>query len=88
MNKNSELFFNKNEIEKTKEKYPTPFHIYDEKGIIENVKSLYKNFSWVQGFKNYFAIKACPNPYILKILKDKVAALIVVHFQNLFLLKK
>ncbi len=71
MNKNSELFFNKNEIEKTKEKYPTPFHIYDEKGIIENVKSLYKNFSWVQGFKNYFAIKACPNPYILKILKDQ-----------------
>ena len=71
MNKNSELFFTKKEIEKTKEKYPTPFHIYDEKGIVENVNSLYKNFSWVSGFKNYFAVKACPNPYIIKILKDQ-----------------
>lgn len=70
MNKNNDLFFNKPEIEKIKEKYPTPFHIYDEKGIIENVKSLYKYFSWIRGFKNYFAVKACPNPYILNILKE------------------
>ena len=71
MNKNSELFFTKKEIEEIIEKYPTPFHIYDQKGIVENVNSLRQNFSWVQGFKNYFAIKACPNPYILKILKDQ-----------------
>ncbi len=71
MNKNNELFFTKKEIETIREKYPTPFHIYDQKGIVQNVNSLYKNFSWVQGFKNYFAIKACPNPYIIKILKDQ-----------------
>jgi diaminopimelate decarboxylase len=70
MNKNSELFFNKKEIEKIKEKYPTPFHIYDERGIIENVKSFYENFSWIYKFKNYFAVKACPNPYIINILKE------------------
>ncbi len=71
MNKNNQLFFTKKEIETIREKYPTPFHIYDQKGIVQNITSLYKNFSWVQGFKNYFAIKACPNPYIIKILKDQ-----------------
>ena len=52
------------------EKYPTPFHIYDEKGIRENVKSLYDAFSWNKGFKEYFAVKATPNPYLIKILNE------------------
>lgn len=52
-------------------KYPTPFHIYDEKQIRENARRLVKSFSWVKGFKNYFAVKACPNPFILKILKEE-----------------
>ena len=50
--------------------YPTPFHLYDERGIRENAKRLKDAFSWNPGFKEYFAIKATPNPFILKILKD------------------
>ncbi|RJQ36064.1 diaminopimelate decarboxylase [Candidatus Microgenomates bacterium] len=65
------LPFTKIEIEKIIKKYPTPFHIYDEKAIRENAKKFYDSFSWIEGFKNYFAVKACPNPHILKILKEK-----------------
>lgn len=65
------LPFNKKQIEEIIKKYPTPFHIYDEKGIRENAKKFYKAFDWVPNFKNYFAVKACPNPYILKILKSE-----------------
>lgn len=65
------LPFNKKQIEEIIKKYPTPFHIYDEKGIRENAKKFYKAFDWVPNFKNYFAVKACPNPYILKILKEE-----------------
>ena len=43
---------------------PTPFHIYDEKGIRENARRINKAFSWNKGFKEYFAVKALPNPYI------------------------
>ncbi len=50
--------------------YPTPFHLYDEKGIRDNAKRLYEAFSWNKGFKEFFAVKATPNPYILNILKD------------------
>ncbi len=50
---------------------PTPFHIYDEKGIRENARRLYKAFSWNKGFKEYFAVKATPNPYLIKILKEE-----------------
>ena len=49
--------------------YPTPFHIYDEKGIRENARALYKAFSWNPGFKEFFAVKATPTPQILKLLK-------------------
>lgn len=61
----------KKETEKIIEKYPTPWHIYDEKQIRENAKRLYKAFSWVNGFKNHFAVKALPNPFIMKILKEE-----------------
>ncbi len=64
------LPFTKTQIEKIIKKYPTPFHIYDEKAIRENAKKLYKAFEWAPGFKNYFAVKACPNPHILKTLKN------------------
>lgn len=60
----------KKETETIIKKHSTPFHIYNEAGIIENAKKFYKAFSWVPGgFKNYFAVKACPNPFLLKILK-------------------
>jgi len=61
-------------LEKVKEietQYKTPFHIYDEAGIRENARKLMKAFSWNKGFREYFAVKATPNPFILKILKEE-----------------
>lgn len=63
--------FSKKEIEKIIEKYPTPFHIYDEKGIRENARKFIKAFSWNAGFKEFYAIKAAPNPYLMKIMKEE-----------------
>ena len=59
------------QIEEIKKKYPTPFHIYDEKGIRENAKKLKQAFSWNKGFREYFAVKAEPNPVIMKIFKEE-----------------
>ena len=53
-------------LEKAQEiikQYPTPFHLYDEKGIRDNVKALKDAFSWNEGYKEYFAVKATPNPF-------------------------
>ena len=63
-------FTTKEKIEEISAKYPTPFHLYDEKGIRENVENLYKAFSWNKGYKEYFAVKATPNPFLIKILKE------------------
>ncbi|MFA5357544.1 MAG: diaminopimelate decarboxylase [archaeon] len=71
MNKDSDLPFTKKQMIEITKKYSTPFHIYDEKGIRENARKLYKAFSWCKGFKEYFAVKACPNPYIMEILKEE-----------------
>jgi diaminopimelate decarboxylase len=65
------LPFTKAKILKVIDSYPTPFHIYDEKGIRENARKLKKAFSQLEGFKEYFAVKATPNPFILKILKEE-----------------
>jgi len=54
-----------------KETYPTPFHIYDERGIRENARALRAAFAWNPGFKEYFAVKATPTPGILKILREE-----------------
>lgn len=70
MPKNS-LPFTLEEITAIAEKYPTPFHIYDEKGIRENARRLLKAFAWNPGFKEYFAVKACPNPYLMQIVKEE-----------------
>ena len=64
-------FITKAKAEEIIREIPTPFHIYDEEGIRENARKLYKAFSWNKGFKEYFAVKATPNPTILKILKAK-----------------
>ncbi|MDW7738450.1 MAG: diaminopimelate decarboxylase [Bacillota bacterium] len=61
----------KDELEEIALKYPTPFHLYDEKSIRENARRFYKDFSWAQNFRNYFAVKACPNPTILNILRGE-----------------
>lgn len=50
---------------------PTPFHVYDEKGIRENARRINQAFRWNKGFKEYYAVKALPNPYILQILKEE-----------------
>ncbi|HPY02724.1 MAG TPA: diaminopimelate decarboxylase [Spirochaetota bacterium] len=63
--------FSKEQIVKIAEKFPTPFHIYDEKAIRENAKRLNKAFSIFEGFKEYFAVKACPNYHLMKLLKEE-----------------
>ncbi len=63
-------FITKEQLEKITEVYPTPFHIYDEKGIRENAKALKEAFAWNKGFREYFAVKATPNPYLINILRE------------------
>ena len=63
-------FVTKEQIEEIVKTYKTPFHIYDEKGIRENVKRLREAFSWNKGYKEYFAVKATPNPFLINILKE------------------
>ncbi|MBT8042499.1 MAG: diaminopimelate decarboxylase [Pontiella sp.] len=58
-------------LEKLTERFPTPFHMYDERGIRENARRLQAAFAWNSGFKEYYAVKAAPNPYLLKILKSE-----------------
>lgn len=64
-------FVTKAQLEKIIEKYPTPFHIYDERGIRERARALNAAFAWNKGFREYFAVKATPNPVILDILKSE-----------------
>ena len=63
-------FATREKLEEIAKEFPTPFHLYDEKGIRENARALKEAFSWNPGFKEYFAVKATPNPFILKILQD------------------
>ncbi len=64
-------FVNLEQIQAITTAYKTPFHIYDEKGIRENIRLLRKAFSWNKGYKEYFAVKANPNPYLLQIFKEE-----------------
>lgn len=63
-------FITKEALDKIIEQYPTPFHIYDEKGIRENAEKLKKAFAWNKGYKEYFAVKATPNPFLIDILRE------------------
>ncbi|MDE7061972.1 MAG: diaminopimelate decarboxylase, partial [Lachnospiraceae bacterium] len=65
-----EPFVTKEQIEEIVREYPTPFHLYDEKGIRDNAKAVKEAFAWNPGFREYFAVKATPNPFILNILKE------------------
>lgn len=71
LRKSVKLPFNLEEITKIIQDYPTPFHIYDEKGIRENARKFKAAFGKLEGFKEFFAVKALPNPFILKILKSE-----------------
>lgn len=65
-----EIPFDKKKLDEICGKWPTPFHIYDAKAIRANAKRLKKAFSWNQGFREFFAVKAAPNPYLMKLLKE------------------
>ena len=63
-------FITKEKAQEIAQTYPTPFYLYDEKGIRENAKAVKEAFSWNPGFKEYFAVKATPNPVLIQILKE------------------
>ncbi len=63
-------FLTKEKAQEIISKFPTPFHVYDERGIEDNADELYSAFSWNAGFREYFAVKATPNPEILKLLAN------------------
>jgi len=63
-------FVTKEKVEEIAKEFPTPFHLYDEKGIRENVKALKDAFSWNKGYREFFAVKATPNPFLIKILNE------------------
>lgn len=65
------LPFSKPQLEGILEKYPTPFHIYDERGIKENARRFIQTFSWNPGFKEFYAIKSAPNPYLMKLMQHE-----------------
>lgn len=64
-------FIDKAKAEEIAAQFPTPFHVYDEKGIRQRARDLNKAFSWNKGYREYFAVKATPNPFILKILQEE-----------------
>ena len=61
-------FVTKEKVEEIVQSFPTPFYVYDEKGIIENAKAVHDAFSWNKGYKEYFAVKATPNPVLMDLL--------------------
>ena len=63
-------FLSKEKAQEIIKKYPTPFHLYDEKGIRKNMKALKEAFAWNPGYKEYFAVKATPNPFLIDILRE------------------
>ncbi|MCI9073085.1 MAG: diaminopimelate decarboxylase [Lachnospiraceae bacterium] len=65
-----ETFVTKAQIEEIAKTYPTPFHIYDEKGIRENARALKEAFAWNPGYREFFAVKATPNPFLMDILRE------------------
>lgn len=65
-----ETFVTKEKLEEIIKEIPTPFHLYDEKGIRENAQALKEAFAWNKGFREYFAVKATPNPFLIDILKE------------------
>ena len=64
-------YVSRQQVEEIVKKYPTPFYLYDEKGIVENAKAVKKAFEWNQGFREYFAVKATPNPKIMQLLQKE-----------------
>lgn len=83
-----EPFLSREKLAEITAQFPTPFHLYDEKGISETARALQKAFSWNQGFKEYFAVKATPNPTILKILKEEGCGVDCASYVELLMSQK
>ena len=67
---NKQPFVSKAQLDEIIEHYPTPFHLYDEAGIRRNMEAVRDAFAWNPGFREYFAVKATPNPFLINILHD------------------
>ena len=63
-------FVTKEKAEEIAAQFPTPFHLYDERGIRENAAKLKEAFAWNKGYKEFFAVKATPNPFLINILRE------------------
>lgn len=83
-----EPYISREKLAEITAQFPTPFHLYDEKGIRETARALHEAFSWNQGFKEYFAAKATPNPTILKILKEEGCGVDCASYVELLMSQK
>ena len=81
-------FVSREKLAEITAQFPTPFHLYDEKGIRERARALHEAFSWNPGFKEYFAVKATPNPAILKILKEEGCGVDCASYVELLMSQK
>ena len=81
-------FISREKLAEITAQFPTPFHLYDEKGIRERARALHEAFSWNPGFKEYFAVKATPNPAILKILKEEGCGVDCASYVELLMSQK
>lgn len=81
-------FVSREKLAEITDQFPTPFHLYDEKGIRERARALHEAFSWNPGFKEYFAVKATPNPAILKILKEEGCGVDCASYVELIMSQK
>lgn len=81
-------FVSRDKLAEITAQFPTPFHLYDEKGIRERARALHEAFSWNPGFKEYFAVKATPNPAILKILKEEGCGVDCASYVELLMSQK
>lgn len=84
----NEPYISREKLAEITAQFPTPFHLYDEKGIRATARALQKAFSWNQGFKEYFAVKATPNPTILKILKEEGCGVDCASYVELLMSQK
>ena len=81
-------FISREKLDEITAQFPTPFHLYDGKGIRERARALHEAFSWNPGFKEYFAVKATPNPAILKILKEEGCGVDCASYVELLMSQK
>ena len=81
-------FVTKEQLEQITKEFPTPFHLYDEKGIRQKARDLHKAFAWNKGFKEFFAVKATTTPAILKILHEEGCGVDCASYVELLLSEK